>query len=151
MKTPTDKPSSFPCPCHSGQTYADCCQPYHTGETRPGSPTALMRSRYSAYALSKTDYLMATTDPAGPLWQRDAGAWRREILQFCRMTTFCGLRLIETQSDTVTFEARLKQNGKRYPFVEHSRFTPTPEGSWRYWGPVSAGETSAETQVIETG
>ena len=47
------------CPCGSGLSFDACCRPYHQGE-RPPSPEALMRSRYSAFALSQRDYLLAT-------------------------------------------------------------------------------------------
>ena len=52
-----------PCPCDSGQPYADCCGPWHAGLTlgvHAPTPEALMRSRYSAYVLGLIDYLLAT-------------------------------------------------------------------------------------------
>lgn len=48
-----------PCPCGSGSTLAACCGRFHCGEPAP-HPEALMRSRYSAFALDLTDYLLAT-------------------------------------------------------------------------------------------
>jgi SEC-C motif-containing protein len=50
------------CPCGRGR-YADCCGPLHAG--RPAADAeALMRSRYSAYALGLADYLLATWHPS---------------------------------------------------------------------------------------
>jgi SEC-C motif-containing protein len=40
-----------PCLCGSTLAYSDCCQPFHTGEKIPVTAEALMRSRYTAYAL----------------------------------------------------------------------------------------------------
>lgn len=55
------------CPCGSGLMLADCCQPLHDGATA-ATPEALMRSRYSAFALGRHDYLLnswhSTTRPA---------------------------------------------------------------------------------------
>ena len=62
------------CPCLSGDTYGSCCGRYHAG-LRPGpdgaapgphAPTAeaLMRSRYSAFAVGDADYLRATWHPS---------------------------------------------------------------------------------------
>jgi len=48
------------CLCGSARPLADCCQPYHQGKRLPATPEALMRSRYSAFALGLTDYLLAT-------------------------------------------------------------------------------------------
>ncbi|OZA06655.1 MAG: hypothetical protein B7X95_01715 [Methylophilaceae bacterium 17-44-8] len=47
------------CPCQSGQSYAQCCQPLHQGNLAD-SALALMRSRYSAYVLGLTQYLLLT-------------------------------------------------------------------------------------------
>lgn len=52
-------PDQTPCPCGSGQTYGNCCQRLHLGEPAE-TPEALMRSRYCAFVLGLTDYLMAT-------------------------------------------------------------------------------------------
>ncbi|MBW4935354.1 YchJ family protein [Marinobacter sp. F4206] len=57
----TDQPSpdQTTCPCGSGQDYGTCCQPYHLGEPA-ASPETLMRSRYSAFVLGLTDYLLTS-------------------------------------------------------------------------------------------
>lgn len=51
------------CPCPSGDTYGACCGPLHRGERPAPTAEALMRSRYSAYALRDADYLRATWHP----------------------------------------------------------------------------------------
>ncbi len=61
--------SIHPCPCGgTGErtpAYADCCGRYHAGPLQGLAPTAeaLMRSRYSAFVLDLTDYLLATWHP----------------------------------------------------------------------------------------
>lgn len=45
------------CPCSSGVLYENCCQPLHEGAPAP-SPERLMRSRYSAFVLKLSDYLL---------------------------------------------------------------------------------------------
>lgn len=72
------------CPCGSGRSYADCCGRHHAGEPAP-TPEALMRSRYSAFVLDLTDYLLATwhaaTRPAS-LAPDEATHWvRLEVLE----------------------------------------------------------------------
>lgn len=51
------------CPCNPSVAYAKCCQPLHEVHLPAASAEALMRSRYSAYALGLPDYLMATWHP----------------------------------------------------------------------------------------
>ena len=51
---------SRPCPCTSKKPYDRCCGPFHGGTAAPETAEQLMRSRFSAYALGKVDYLIAT-------------------------------------------------------------------------------------------
>jgi len=51
------------CPCGSGLTYAACCEPLHDGRDRAATPERLMRSRYAAYALGRSDYVFRTWHP----------------------------------------------------------------------------------------
>jgi SEC-C motif-containing protein len=57
---PTDMDA---CPCNSGKDYSQCCQPYLDGATTPLTAEALMRSRYTAYARRRIEYLGETHDP----------------------------------------------------------------------------------------
>lgn len=77
-----------PCPCGSGEAYADCCGALHRGlaSGTATAPTAerLMRSRFSAYAVGDVEYLLATwhraTRPASLQLDPDL-EWRQlEIL-----------------------------------------------------------------------
>jgi len=51
------------CPCSTGKDYKDCCEPYHLWQQNAPTAEVLMRSRYSAYALHKADYLIKTWHP----------------------------------------------------------------------------------------
>lgn len=51
------------CPCGSGGSYAECCEPFHTHATSPRTAEQLMRARYSAFALADGDYLLETWYP----------------------------------------------------------------------------------------
>ena len=53
---------SLPGPCKGG-TYAECCGPVHAHAAWPPTAEALMRSRYSAFALSNSEYLLRTWHP----------------------------------------------------------------------------------------
>ncbi len=111
------------CPCHSKQPYATCCAPLHRGEPAP-TALALMRSRYSAYALALIDYLLWTTHPRNP-----HVATRDQLAAFARSTSFVGLDILSATKDTVTFKAYLKQGGNDVSFTEQSLFI-FEEGRW---------------------
>ena len=51
------------CPCDTGRPYETCCGPLHEGRRPAATAVALMRSRYSAYALGLRDYLLETWHP----------------------------------------------------------------------------------------
>ena len=52
------------CPCGSGRSITVCCGPYVARSETAPTAEALMRSRYTAYTLGRTDYLLYTWHPA---------------------------------------------------------------------------------------
>jgi SEC-C motif-containing protein len=134
MQNNTKQRSEQPCPCHSGKCYGDCCQKYHLGAL-PENALVLMRSRYSAYALGLSEYIIETTHPESPLRVSDRRQWLDKIGLFSKQTSFDGLDILDTQlSDPVsfvTFVAHLSMGGTDKSFTEKSRFLKV-EGAWRY-------------------
>ena len=118
------------CPCHSGEKYKKCCQPYHKGII-PSTALRLMRSRYSAFVLGHADYIMATTHSNNPDYTDNKERWRASILDFSHNTQFLGLKILEfidgEAEAFVTFEARLDQGILK----EKSRFLKE-KGQWLY-------------------
>ena len=51
------------CPCGSGITYAECCEPVIKGVISAKTAEQLMRARYSAYTKVKTDFLLKSLHP----------------------------------------------------------------------------------------
>jgi SEC-C motif-containing protein len=51
------------CPCCSGLSFAECCEPFLSGTRMPETAEQTMRSRYTAHARVDTAYLMATLHP----------------------------------------------------------------------------------------
>lgn len=115
------------CPCESGKPYSQCCEVYHIGTPAP-TAEALMRSRYSAYALAQenpalSDYLLRTWHPRTRpqhlhLSDEDALKWLG--LQVRRH------QLIDADNAIVEFVARYKHmnhlGGKAERLHETSRF-----------------------------
>lgn len=122
------------CPCHSGLPYSNCCQTYHLGTPAP-SARALMRSRYAAYALGLADYIIHTTHPKNPGYQKNFEKWKKEIEAFSFHTTFTGLEISDFKEDednaTVTFHATLHHGDSDASFTEKSRFLKE-NGKWLY-------------------
>nr|WP_237565437.1 YchJ family metal-binding protein [Ornithinimicrobium cavernae] len=51
------------CPCGTGRPYAVCCGPYVSDGLPAPTAEALMRSRYTAYALGVDDHVFRTWHP----------------------------------------------------------------------------------------
>lgn len=125
----------MPCPCKSKKNYTDCCRPYHETEQLAPHALALMRSRYSAYALCLADYIMRTTHPDNAEVRKKTWLWREEILRFSRNTEFIDLEILSFEEgfpfSYVTFTAVLKQKDTDCSYTEKSLFEQV-NGAWLY-------------------
>jgi SEC-C motif domain protein len=116
------------CPCgNSGgsrKSYAECCLPFHNGALAP-TPEALMRSRYSAYVLQLTSYLMST-------WHGTTSPGDLEPNPFMKWLSLEVLHAEESGDvGVVEFIAHYKENGKAGKLHELSRFVREGE-RWLY-------------------
>ena len=59
------------CPCGSKTKYKKCCAIYHKGAV-PKTALLLMKSRYSAYAVNNSAYIVKTTHPNNPDYHKIA-------------------------------------------------------------------------------
>lgn len=121
------------CPCGSKTTYDRCCEPYILGRTSAETAERLMRSRFTAYALRKVDYLIATTAEA-----KRAELDRAELERYCASIACVSLKIVATEGggphdDTgvVTFRASLQYGGRRTLHIERSTFV-REKGVWVY-------------------
>ena len=115
------------CPCGSGADYESCCGPLHRGAAAP-TALALMRSRFSAYALGDADYLMTSWHPQtrpASIELDDAVTWRR--LQI--VDVVAGGE--DDDDGVVEFRAAFRRAGQHDVLHERSRFTRL-NGRWVY-------------------
>ena len=117
-----------PCPCGHGPDYARCCQPLHEGAPA-ATAEALMRSRYSAYALGREDYLLAS-------WHASTRPAALGLADQQHPPRWLGLSVKrhESQGDSavVEFIARLRVGGgSAQRMHEVSRFV-REDGRWYY-------------------
>jgi len=89
-----------------------------------------MKSRYCAYAVGNSSYIIKTTHPDNPDYTTDLKSWKESILRFSRQTNFLSLEIInfiEEEETFVTFIARLSSGELK----EKSRFLKL-HGQWLY-------------------
>jgi SEC-C motif domain protein len=121
------------CPCGTGLPYAECCGRLHDGTTTAATAEQLMRSRYSAFAVGDSPYLLAT-------WH---SATRPRTLHLDPDVRWTGLEVLTTTGGgllaaegTVEFRAHHLAGGVRGDQHENSRFV-REDGRWRYLDGVS--------------
>lgn len=123
-----NRPQSTPCPCGGKQSYDSCCKPYLEENNTAVTAEALMRSRYSAFALGKGGHLLRT-------WHPDTAP---ATLELETSPLWCGLEVLATQggqegdnSGVVEFKAHFMDQGQAGTLHEVSRFVKE-EGRWLY-------------------
>ncbi|MCX4390923.1 YchJ family protein [Micromonospora peucetia] len=117
-----------PCPCGSGQPYAGCCGRLHRGEADAATAEALMRSRYSAFAVGDTGYLLRSWHSSTRPRQLDLDPGQR----------WTGLEIVDTDrgglfdaTGAVEFRAHHRAGGHPGTQAERSRFV-REDGRWVY-------------------
>ncbi|MEQ0565113.1 YchJ family metal-binding protein [Amycolatopsis sp. NEAU-NG30] len=117
-----------PCPCGLAESYAACCGRFHDGGLTAPTAELLMRSRFSAFAVGDTAYLLRT-------WHPDTRP-RRLVLdpgqEWTRLEILgrTGGGLLHTEG-TVEFRAHYRHHGRDGFVEEHSRFR-REDGHWVY-------------------
>lgn len=112
------------CPCGSHLDYRDCCGRFHEGALAPDA-LALMKSRYSAFAMKRADYLLKT-------WHEST---RPADLDLNEPIKWLGLEILSFDEfgdeATVVFVAKGKISGRAFKQSEKSRFVKQ-NGQWYY-------------------
>ncbi|QCX53643.1 YchJ family protein [Elizabethkingia sp. JS20170427COW] len=116
------------CPCCSGKSYEECCQPYHKMEKHAPTAEALMRSRFSAFAIPNGEYLMETTLPGKRKYHNKANLqeWG-EINQWTR------LEIVATPAlNIVEFKAYYTDEGGNHQTHHESSVFQKMHNRWYY-------------------
>ena len=122
------------CPCGTGLPYGECCGPFLAGVAQAPTAERLMRSRYTAYAVGRASYLLATWHPST----------RPASLAVDPATRWIGLEILgRTRGGmldtvgTVEFRASYRREGARLDQRENSSFVRENK-AWFYLDGVVA-------------
>ena len=121
------------CPCGSALAYEACCEPVITGAAPAATPEALMRSRYSAYAMKALDHLKESLHPEHRADYDAEGAKRwAEGSEWLKLEVFETSGGGEDEDEgTVEFAATYRRKGEKVTHREEARFT-RHKGRWYY-------------------
>ncbi|BDX06758.1 YchJ family protein [Planctobacterium marinum] len=119
------------CYCCSGRPFDTCCKPLLNGVEHAINAEQLMRSRYSAYKLSKFDYILDTYGEA-----QKSQLSIEQLRDSAQDTIWIGLDVVgfkpvsESQA-YVEFKAFYKDNNQFFQMHEISEFE-YQQGFWKY-------------------
>ncbi|MEV5650406.1 YchJ family metal-binding protein [Nocardia sp. NPDC052254] len=127
--TVTDRPGdSDRCPCGSGEQFGGCCGPRLDDSSPAPTAEALMRSRYTAFAIGDRDHLLRSWHPRT----------RPRHLSLDPDQRWLSLQIFGTEAGglfddagTVEFRAIYRIHGRRAVLTECSRFARV-NGRWLY-------------------
>lgn len=122
------------CPCGSGKSYTECCQPIIAGTVIAKTAESLMRSRYAAYVMHEIDHISNTCVRE----TEDAEIDMEETRRWSEESQWQGLKIISTQmggeNDTegvVEFSATYTRKGFKDVHLEQAHFKKE-NGKWLY-------------------
>ncbi|MGG8409612.1 YchJ family protein [Streptomyces sp. 12297] len=121
-----------PCPCGLPATYANCCGRFHSGAQQAPTAELLMRSRFSAFAVRDTAYLLRSWHPDTRPDRLDLDPGQRWEKLDILGTEHGGM--FETEG-AVEFRAYYREGGHAGSLHEHSHFSRVG-GAWVYVGPL---------------
>lgn len=126
------QPSS--CPCTAENMYAQCCKPYHCGALATNAE-ALMRARYSAFALQRIEFIKSSSLPAqqGLLDMEAIGQWSRNS-QWLGLEVLASTVSESQRHATVEFIAYWQDAQGRHQHRETSLFIK-PAEQWYFYDP----------------
>ncbi len=134
--TPPVLSSTDPCPCGSGRTFGECCEPLING-TRPAADAEqLMRSRYTAHVLHAFEYLHETyAGTAGtPYTEEEYG----NTIKWTKLEVHSHEPEVRPGVSYVDFSAHFEERGQRGVMHEKSEFVQQ-NGQWIFNRPLREG------------
>ena len=115
------------CYCGSSNPYATCCEPYIKGTKKAPSAEALMRSRYSAYAVQAADYLWETTAPKERKYHSKAA-----LLEWAKCNQWLKLEILKATEAVVEFKAYYLDSNLRAQVHHEISCFVKEQGCWYY-------------------
>lgn len=122
------------CPCGSEESFENCCHLFLSGEEKPKTAEALMRSRYSAYTKGDIAYIKKTLAPESQHDFDEAAskAWAENA-------QWLGLSVLSTtngqagdKKGRVEFMVKYKEGDDIYEYHENSDFRKNEKGEWLF-------------------
>jgi SEC-C motif domain protein len=146
-KTPLQ--SSSPCPCGSGRTFGECCEPLLKQQRVPATAEELMRSRFTAHVVRDFRHLHRTylTTARQPFV---AEAEEGTDISWTRLAVHAHELGAKADTAFVDFTAYFDDNGVEQAMHEKAEFVRL-EGVWFYLRAVRSGPAPVRSSQPKVG
>ena len=142
------------CPCGTKKSFAACCEPYISGNAAAPTAEALMRARYTSFAVGKIEFVEKSHDPAS----RGEGFDRAAAEKWSKESQWKGLQIValkdgleKDSTGIVHFAAYFTQDGKDYKHQEIASFKRGADGKWYFIDGVSPKAETYEKKGPDLG
>ena len=121
------------CPCGSGKSYSECCEPIIKGSVKAPSAEALMRARYSSYEKQEIDFIINSCSEGDGIAEID----RKATEDWSKEAQWNGLKILRTEKGEkddeaiVEFQADYTLHNIHNLHHEISLFKQI-DGEWKY-------------------
>ena len=137
-----------PCPCGSGKTYAQCCQPILKRQRPAETAEQLMRSRFTAHVAHDYEHLHRTfvetwKEPYVPEEEEGGREWTRLVIHSHETGP-------KPDHATVDFTAYYREGDKELAFPEKAEFHKI-EGNWIYTKALRQGPAPIKSAQAKVG
>ena len=136
------------CPCGSGKTYAECCEPIIKGSKDAPTAESLMRARYTSYVKHEIDFIINSCEEGEKIAEID----RKATEQWSKESTWHGLKILNTQKgqeadDEGLVDCEASDTDKNHLNEIHHEhaYCKTVNGKWLY----EVGDVKPMTVVRE--
>ena len=116
------------CPCGSLLSFSNCCEPVLTGKKLASSAEALMRARYTAFAVGEIGFLKNSFAPE----KRDEFD-ENSVTEWSKGSKWLGFEILKSEPNKVEFVAKYSVQGKVQEHHEIAEFRKDEkEGRWYF-------------------
>jgi SEC-C motif domain protein len=137
--------SQSPCPCGTGRTFADCCEPLIRQQRTAATAEQVMRSRFTAHVIRDEAHLHRTYLPTAkqPYVPDDAAG---EAMDWTRLVIHSHDHEVKPDTSHVDFTAYYRDGDQELAMHEKSEFLRV-EGVWLFSRPIRQGPAPVKAAV----
>jgi SEC-C motif-containing protein len=136
------------CPCGSGKTFGDCCEPVLKGQRVAATAEELMRARFTAHCVHDFEFLHRTYRPTAQLPYVEEPT--KPTTQWTRLVIHHHEPGSAPDSATVDFSAYGTEEGRELVLHEKAEFT-RQNGAWIYTRSLREGPPPFKSAAPKPG